>query len=245
MKHTRPHHAPFLVWLLGLACLGGGRAPAQNASTNEQPPVASSVADLDSEVNSWSARAAQALRVGQPDSALPWLQRLLQADPATMVSSDGMTFRPARKAVAELIRAVPERTLAAYRAQTEFAAGQSAMTRASTGPAALEARYREAPSGAAAAEAGLRLAGFYLDQGRFVETRRLLRDLLDECPAANRSLRADLLARLVVACAQRHPRPRRCPTPGPWRIANRPARPPLRIFLPTSRPRTAWSCVGG
>ncbi|MFZ4394745.1 MAG: PQQ-binding-like beta-propeller repeat protein [Kiritimatiellia bacterium] len=195
-------NATFLAWILVLACLAGWRALAQEASTNDQPAVVNAVAEPDADVNNWLKNASAALRGGAPDVALPWIVRLLQADPALMASTNGVNFRPARKLAAELLRALPERTLAIYRLQ----AGDPPRRGVGGAPpptdvAALEALYRNAPPGAPAAAAGLRLAGLYLDQERFREARSVLRDALDEAPA-DFAARSELLARLVVACAR-------------------------------------------
>jgi outer membrane protein assembly factor BamB/tetratricopeptide (TPR) repeat protein len=196
-----PHrNATFLARLLVLTCLGGGRAWAQIAATNAQPPAVISVAEPDAEVNTWLTRGAEAVRAGNPDQALTWLLRVLQADPAALASTNGVTFRPARKLAMDLIRAIPERTRAAYRAQLGLAKGARNRLPAPTDPAALEERYQDAFA-SDRAETGLRLAGFYLDQGRFRDARQVLLDLLDS-GAATRTQRSELLARLVVACAR-------------------------------------------
>jgi outer membrane protein assembly factor BamB/predicted Zn-dependent protease len=200
MKKRRQNHAACLAWLLVLAGLGGGRAWAQTAPTNEQPPAVISVAEPDSEANTWAARAVQALRAGNPDAALPWIQRLMQAEPAALASTNGVTFRPARQVALELIRAIPERTLAVYRARMDLSKGAQHRLPAPTDPAALAARFQD-PFASDRAETGLRLAGFYLDQGRFREAHQVLLDLLDS-DATTRTPRAELLARLVVACAR-------------------------------------------
>ena len=186
------------VWL----CLGGERAPAQTATTNEQPPVANSVAQPDSEPNAWAARAIEALRAGNPDAALPWLQRLLQTDPAALATTNGVTFLPARKLAGALIRALPERTLAAYRLRIGAPPGDlSGRSPPPPDLAALETSYRSGLTGDAVTETGLRLAGLYLDQERFADARRVLQNLFDEAPTTDAS-RSELLARLVVACAR-------------------------------------------
>jgi tetratricopeptide (TPR) repeat protein/outer membrane protein assembly factor BamB len=200
MKQLPQQHALILARLLVLACLVGGRAPAQTATTNEQPPAVISVAKPDSEANTWAARAVQALRAGEPDAAMPWIQRLLQADPAALASTNDVTFRPARQVALELIRAIPERTRAAYRAQLDLAKGAGKRLPATTDPAALEERYQDAFA-SDRAETGFRLAGLHLDQGRFSEARGVLKDLLDS-DAIAKARRPELLARLVVACAR-------------------------------------------
>ncbi|MFZ4397407.1 MAG: hypothetical protein ACOYOU_17480, partial [Kiritimatiellia bacterium] len=189
-----------LVCLLGSACLGGERAWAQEAYTNNQPPVVNSVAEPDSEPNTWAFRAAEALRAGNPDTAMPWLQRLLQTDPATLVSTNGVTFRPVRKLVMELIRAIPERTLEAYRTQMGISKGMPSRSPAPMDPAALEARYQDVFA-SDRTETGLRLAGLYLDQRRFRDARGVLLNVLVEAPS-KRVPRSELLARLLVACAR-------------------------------------------
>ncbi|MEI8354124.1 MAG: PQQ-binding-like beta-propeller repeat protein, partial [Lentisphaerota bacterium] len=206
MKHTLPRlHGRSLyccVWLGAVACLAGGRALAEEASTNDQPAVANAVADPDAEINTWLAKAMQAMRAGNQDQALPLLLNVLYADPAALASTNGVTFIPARKLAAKLIRALPERTLAAYRLRAEAPAKPLAgHVAAPTDVTALEASFRNGLSDAARAETGLRLAGLYLDQARYQEARRLLQDLLDEVPARSPA-RSELLARLVVACAR-------------------------------------------
>jgi outer membrane protein assembly factor BamB/tetratricopeptide (TPR) repeat protein len=188
------------AWLLMLACLGTHRAPAAEAATNETPAVVNAVVEPDAEVNTWLTRGAEAVRAGNPDQALPWLLRVLQTDPATLASTNGVTFRPARKLALKLIRAIPERTRAAYRAQLDIAKGAPGPSPAPTDPAALEARYHDAFAGDRA-ETGFRLAGLHLDQGRFSEARGVLLDLLDS-DAVSEARRPELLARLVVACAR-------------------------------------------
>jgi outer membrane protein assembly factor BamB len=181
------------VWLAGTAC-----ALAQ-VSTNDLPAVRNAVVDPDAEVNTWLIRAAAEMRAGNQDQALTWLLRGLQADPATLASTNGVTFRPARKLALELIRAIPERTWAAYRAQRDVARGAPGPSPAPTDPAALEARYHDAFA-SDRAETGLRLAGLRLDQQRFPEARRVLLDM--EESALPRARRPEWLARLVVACAR-------------------------------------------
>ncbi|MFZ4394744.1 MAG: PQQ-binding-like beta-propeller repeat protein [Kiritimatiellia bacterium] len=188
--------------LLVVTCLDAGRALAQDASTNEYPRAANSVADPDAEVNTWLIRAASAIRAGQPEVAAPLLKNVMQADPAAMASTNGFVFRQARKLAAELIRAMPERTRAACglaaNVPGEFRSGSAS---APADLPALEALYRDTPLGAAAREAGLRLAGVYLDQGRFADARRVLLELLD-ADSARPGPRSELLARLVVACSR-------------------------------------------
>lgn len=190
------------AWLLAAACLGAGRALAQDASTNDYPRAANSVIEPDSDVNTWLIRAASAIRAGQPDVAAPLLKNVMQADPAAMASTNGFVFRQARKLAAELIRAMPERTRAAYglaaNVPGEIRSGSAA---APADLPSLEALYRDAPLGAAARDAGLRLAGVYLDQGRFADARRVMLELLDAYPAWI-GPRSELLARLVVACSR-------------------------------------------
>jgi outer membrane protein assembly factor BamB/tetratricopeptide (TPR) repeat protein len=206
MKHDLPklhrHGLCCFAWLVIVACLGAGRALAQDVSTNEYPRAANSVIEPDAEVNTWLIRAASAIRAGQPDVAAPLLKNVMQADPAAMASTNGFVFRQARKLAAELIRAMPERTRAAYglaaNVPGEIRSGSASAT---ADPASLEALYRDAPPGAAAREAGLRLAGVYLDQGRFADARRVLLELLDADPAGP-GPRSELLARLVVACSR-------------------------------------------
>ncbi|MEI6150124.1 MAG: PQQ-binding-like beta-propeller repeat protein, partial [bacterium] len=119
-----------------------------------------------------------------------------------MASTNGVNFRPARKLAGDLLRALPERTLAIYRLQTEEATRRVAGGAPPPSDlAALAAQYRNALPGAPAAAAGLSLAGLYLDQERFREARSVLRDALDEAPA-DFAPRSELLARLVVACAR-------------------------------------------
>jgi outer membrane protein assembly factor BamB len=206
MKHDLPklHHCGLrcFAWLVAAACLGAGRALAQDASTNDYPRAANSVIEPDAEVNTWLIRAASAIRAGQPDVAAPLLKNVMQADPAAMASTNGLVFRQARKLAAELIRAMPERTRAAY----GLAANVPGEIRSDSASApadlpSLEALYRDAPLGAAARDAGLRLAGVYLDQGRFADARRVLLELLDAYPAGS-GPRSELLARLVVACSR-------------------------------------------
>ncbi len=190
------------AWLVAAACLGAGRALAQDASTNDYPRAANSIVDPEAEVNTWLIRAASAIRAGQPDAAAPLLKNVMQADPAAMASTNGLVFRQARKLAAELIRAMPERTRAAYglaaNVPGEIRSGSASAT---ADPASLEALYRDTPPGAAAREAGLRLAGIYLDQGRFADARRVLLELLD-ADSARPGTRSELLARLVVACSR-------------------------------------------
>jgi outer membrane protein assembly factor BamB len=126
----------------------------------------------------------------------------MQSDPAVLASTNGVTFLPARKLASKMIRALPERTLAAYRLRI----GAPPVDLSGRSPplldlATLEASYRNGLPDAARVKTGLRLAGLYLDQERFTEARRLLQDLLDEVPTTDAS-RSDLLARLVVACAR-------------------------------------------
>jgi outer membrane protein assembly factor BamB len=190
------------AWLLAAICLAGGRALAQDASTNDQPAVANAVAVPDSEVNTWLIRATDALRAGNQDQALPLLLNVLHADPAVLATTNGVTFLPARKLAGALMRALPERTFTAYRLRT----GASPMDLSGRSPlpldlATLEVSYRNGLPDAARTETGLRLAGLYLDQERYPDARRLLQDLLDEVPTTDAS-RSDLLARLVVACAR-------------------------------------------
>jgi outer membrane protein assembly factor BamB/tetratricopeptide (TPR) repeat protein len=185
------------AWLVGAAS-----ALAADASTNDQPAVANAVVEPDAEVNTWLIRATDALRAGNPDQALSWLLRAMQADPAVLASTNGVTFIPARKLAAKLIRALPERTLAAYRLRSEVAAKPLAGPAAQpTAVAALEEAFRNGLPDAAGTEAGMRLAGFYLDQGRFRDAREVLLDLLDS-GSTTRTQRPELLARLVVACAR-------------------------------------------
>jgi hypothetical protein len=55
------------IGLIAWLGIGGACVWAQAAATNNsQPTVADSVADPDSDVNSWITRAEQALRAGQP-----------------------------------------------------------------------------------------------------------------------------------------------------------------------------------
>ena len=194
--------AAFCAGLFFSACLGAGRALAQDASTNEYPRAANSVVEPDAEVNTWLIRAASAIRAGHPDVAAPLLKNVMQADPAAMASTNGFVFRQARKLAAELIRAVPERTRAAYGLAANVPGEiRSGSASAPADPASLEALYRDTPPGAAAREAGLRLAGLHLDQGRFADARRVLLELLDAYPAGP-GPRSELLARLVVACSR-------------------------------------------
>jgi outer membrane protein assembly factor BamB/tetratricopeptide (TPR) repeat protein len=210
MKHLLPKDnnrraAPRAACCAGLlisACLGGGRAWAAEAPANEYPRVANAISDPDSEVNEWLIRAAIAIRVGQPDTAAPLLKNVMQADPAAMASTNIYIYRPARKLAAELIRALPERT----RETHGLAASVPGKIRPGQAPApadqpSLEALYREAAPGAVAREAGLRLAGIYLDQGKYADARRVLLELVDTNPVWPGS-RSELLARLALACAR-------------------------------------------
>ena len=190
------------AWLLVLTCLGGPRALAQDVPAGNEPSAIDAVVEMDAEVNTWLARATAALRSGNPDHALPLLLHILRSDPAVMASTNGTTFLPARKLAVQLIRALPERTLAAYRLQADVPARM--VPERSLPPAdmaGLEAFYRACLPGAAAAETGLRLAGLYLDQERFRDARRVLQDVIEE-GSAGRAQRSELLARLVVACAR-------------------------------------------
>ncbi len=190
------------AWLLAAICLAGGRALAQDASTNDQPAVVNAAVEPDAEINTWLANAMQALRAGNQDAALPLLLRVMQVGPEVMASTNGVTFLPARKLAGALMRALPERTLAAYRLR--IGAPPVDLSGRSPPPldlATLEASYRNGLPDAARVKSGLRLAGLYLDQARYQEARRVLRDLLDEAPAGVAS-RSELLARLVVASAR-------------------------------------------
>ncbi|MFZ4394747.1 MAG: PQQ-binding-like beta-propeller repeat protein [Kiritimatiellia bacterium] len=187
-----------LATWLGLGCAG---LWAQEARTNDQPQVADAVVEPDSDVNNWITRAAQTLRSGQPDAAIPWFQHLLRADAAALVSTNGTTFRPVRQVMAELLRELPERTLAAFRLRVEAPKMLPDRSPNPTDPASLEALYREEYPGIRNLDTGLRLAALYLDQERFQDARRVLMDLLDEC-LPTRPARAELLARLTVACAR-------------------------------------------
>lgn len=194
-----PRRAAWGGWILGAFCAGAliGMA-AEPASTNDYPPAANAVCEPDSEVNNWTIRAAQALRAGQSDAALQWFQRLLQADPAAMVSTDGTSYRPVRKVVADMIRALPEHDLAALRLRVEGPQGRPGRPPLPTDLALLESRYRAEYPGIRTPDTGLRLAGLYLDQERFQDARRVLIDLLDEGAPAG----AELLSRLIVACTR-------------------------------------------
>ena len=188
--------------LIGAACLGGHRASAEDGPAGGQPPVVDAAAEVDAEVNTWLTRAAAAMRAGAPDSALPLLLHIARSEPDTMASTNGVTFLPARKLAFDLIRALPERTLAAYRllanASPRTLADRAA---APTDLATLEESYRNCLPGAALAETGLRLAGLYLDQQRFRDARRVLQDVLKD-GSTGRLPRSELLARLLVACAR-------------------------------------------
>lgn len=190
------------VWMVVAAGLGAARAQSQDLLSGSDLPVANAVAEVDSDVNMWLTRFRTAIRSGEPENALPLLLRLLQAGPAAMGSTNGVTYLPVRKLAIGLIRELPESSLELLLLQKE------ALTKKPAGRvpsamdlAALETLHGTSLPDAAAAEAGRRLAGFYLDQARFVKARRVLLDLLDEYPP-NFVPRAELLARLVVACAR-------------------------------------------
>ncbi len=182
--------------------LGAARVRAQDVPAVAEPPVANAVAEVDSDVNMWLTRFRVAIRSGEPVTALPLLLRLLQAGPAAMGSTNGVTYRPVRKLAIESLRELPETTLAEILLHQEALTKHPAGTALpATDTAALAALHRARLPDAAAAEAGRRLAGLYLDQARFVPARRVLLDLLDEYPP-ELVPRAELLARLVVACAR-------------------------------------------
>jgi outer membrane protein assembly factor BamB len=190
------------AWLLAAICLAGGRALAQDASTNDQPAVVNAAVEPDAEINTWLANAMQALRAGNQDAALPLLLRVMQVGPEVMASTNGVTFLPARKLAGALMRALPERTLAAYRLRSGAPAmGIPDQSPPPTDLATLEASYRSGLSGDAGMETGFRLTSLYLDQERFADARRVLLNVLDEAPS-KRVPRSELLARLVVACAR-------------------------------------------
>ncbi|MFZ4394748.1 MAG: PQQ-binding-like beta-propeller repeat protein [Kiritimatiellia bacterium] len=194
--------AAFFACLAGAAGLGGYGARAQEVPAGDEPFVKNAVVEVDAEVNLWLARASVAMRSETPDNALPLLLRVWQSDTQTMASTNGVTFQPAWKLAGKLIRALPERTLAAHRLRADISTSSPADRAArSIDLATLEEAYRKALPDAGAAETGLRLASLYLDQERFLDARRMLRDMLDEYPAG-RGVRAELLARLLVACAR-------------------------------------------
>ena len=196
------HGTALFVWMVVAAGLGAVRARSQDMLSGSEPPVANAVAEVDSDANMWLARFRAAMRSGEPENALPLLLRLLRAGPAAMGSTNGVTYRPVRKLVIESLRELPESALEVLLLQKE------ALTKKPAGraPSAMDLAALETVHGtslpdAAAAEAGRRLAGFYLDQARFVSARRVLLDLLDEYPP-DLVPRAELLPRLVVACAR-------------------------------------------
>jgi outer membrane protein assembly factor BamB/tetratricopeptide (TPR) repeat protein len=187
--------AACFVWLVGLSC-----ALAQDVCTSDQPVEISAIIEPDAEVNVWFARATVALRSGNLDRAIPLILDILRTSPAALASTNGTTFRPARKVALDLLRSLPERTLAIYRLQEAASAGNQRRP-LPMDAAALDAVYRNGLPGPANAAAGLRLAGLYLDQARFRDAHRVLLDLLDESPTAAVP-RSELLARLLVACAR-------------------------------------------
>ncbi len=183
------------VWLAGTS-----RALAQDVCTNDPPAAVDAITEPDADVNFKLARATMALRSGNPDRAIPLLLDVLRNSPAAMASTNGATFRPAQKVALDLLRTLPERTLAVYRHHEAASAGNQGRP-LPMDAAALEAVYRNGLPGPANAAAGLRLAGLLLDQARFRDARRVLLDMLDESPAAGVP-RSELLARLLVACAR-------------------------------------------
>lgn len=185
--------------LAACLCIGGERAWAQDACSNNLPPVANAIVKADSEVNVAMRSAADAIKAGHIAEAMSLLDQVLSTNPAVLVSIDGVTFRPARKLVTEIARSLPERTLTEYRARAGISV-KSPSVDSSADLAAWEARYRN-PFANDSAEAGLRLAGLYLDEQRFQDARSVLLDVL-EGGAAPRVPRAELLSRLVVACAR-------------------------------------------
>ena len=200
-RHLLARTALF-VWLVGAAGPGDGGARADDALLSDLPPVMDATAEVDSQVNLWLSRAMAAIGAGEPDNALELLLPILRADPAAMTSTNGVTFRPARTQAAQLMRTLPERTLASYRLRADASMnGLVDRLAAPVDVAALAAAYNKRLPGIPATEVGLRLAGLYLDQERFRDARRVLLYLLDEDPAPP-LLRPELLARLVVACAR-------------------------------------------
>lgn len=169
----------------------------------EPPPVVDAVAKSDAEINLWLTRATTAVQSGKPDDALPFIVRILKADPGAMATTNGVVYRPARQLALNLLAVLPEKTLTAYRLQADAWTGvPSGQMPPPADLAALETLYRTAlPGGAVTAAAGQRLAGLYLDQERFVAARTVLRRLLDE-GAPDAAQRPDLLARLVLACSR-------------------------------------------
>jgi outer membrane protein assembly factor BamB/tetratricopeptide (TPR) repeat protein len=187
--------AACFVWLVGASC-----ALAQDVCTNDQPAAINAIVEPDAEVNFSLLRITMALRSGNPDRAISLLLEVLRTRPEAMVSTNGVVFRPARKVAFDLLRTLPERTLAVYRLQQNVSERNPVRT-APMDAASLEAMYRKGIPGPATAAAGLRLAGLLLDQARFRDARRVLLDLLDESPGAGVP-RSELLARLLVACAR-------------------------------------------
>ena len=187
-----------LAWVVGAACLVAGRAPAADAPVVVPPPVAVAVAaaETDSEVNLWLARAVKAMRTGDHDNALPLLLRLFRTPPPALASTNGTTFTPARKLAAELIRKLPEETLAAHSLRAD-----TPRDIAPTDLETLEAHYNRLLPGIAAMQTGLRLAGLYIDRERFRDARRLLIDVLELNPETG-PFRSQLLARLTLTCAR-------------------------------------------
>jgi outer membrane protein assembly factor BamB len=171
-------------------------------NAGDDPPVMDAVVCPDGEVNLWLTRASTAINAGRPDEALPLILRMLGASPGTMATTNGVTYVPVRRLALHLLRALPEKTLVAYRRAAETSAGRLPDRIGSPADVeALETWCRAALPGEASAEAGRVLAGYLIDQSRFAEARGLLLRLLDEC-APEGARRAELLARLVVACAR-------------------------------------------
>jgi outer membrane protein assembly factor BamB len=185
-----------------MACLGADRARAEDALVVAAPPMANAVAEVDAEANMWLNRFLAAVRSGEPENALPLLMRLLRAGPVAMGSTNGVTYLPVRKLVIGLIRELPESFLELLLLQKEALTKKpSGRAQPAMDLAALATLHGASLPDAAAAEAGMRLAGIYLDQARFVKARRVLLDLLEEYPP-DLVPRAELLPRLVVACAR-------------------------------------------
>ena len=187
----RSGRTALLARLAAAVCLVSNCGPAGAA-----PQHAGLALQPDSEINLSLARAVKAMRAGDHDNALPWLLRVFRTPPPALATTNGVTFIPARKVAADLIRKLPEETLAAH-----YLRADTSPEIAPTDVETLEAHYNRLLPGIAAMETGLCLAGLHLDQERFVAARRVLLDLLDEYPQEHVS-RSELLARLVVACAR-------------------------------------------
>ena len=178
------------------------REPAETENNGDGRVFSHASFETDLDISTFLARAREFADVGQYETAVRVLQRVLDSERQVLIRRGLRVYRPSDLAAIDLLLEWPPEALDAYRVVTDPLAGgiysQLGGTNNERVLAEIVRRYFLSSYGD---EAAYRLACYRLDHGDFADAYRLLTQLYDRYPDPSVSSE-DILLRLAVAASK-------------------------------------------